>query len=269
MKLSEITPLYSPLDVEYSQAMSGPYRDLCMREDEYEIVAGLKNGRIDGFWRPMVAVGNETELKQRCEELWLLSQDWYYMDFLINGELSVVSKFLLEKGYRSRPVYTRVIDLSVPGRELHSSMRKSYKSLVNKCGNLDYGQIKDYAPVHEVYGGHERPDATWDIQQKMIDNNEAFVLTDGPDCSVLIYCNGKSAYYAGGRARGDMHAAVWHGGVVRSKIRGTKVFEFGEQVYHVGQVMMDGTRAGTKHINISKFKAGFGGKTMTRLILEK
>ncbi len=102
----------------------------------------------------------------------------------------------------------------------------------------------------------------------MIKAGQAFCLTDGPDVAVLIYHNDDCAYYAGGKALPgkNMHAALWKA-ILRSKLMGCKTFEIGEQVYHVGQRMMDGV-ATQKNVDISAFKAGFGGETATRLILE-
>ncbi|HIJ71132.1 MAG TPA: hypothetical protein HPP87_07190 [Planctomycetes bacterium] len=267
LRLNQLTPLYNDLDIAYSQAMSGPYEDVSYRGDDCEVVAGLKDGRITGFWRPMVAVGDDKSLKLHIERLYDISRDIYYMDFLANGKVSVVSEFLLRRGYRARPVYFQVIDLERSMGELHAGIRKSYKSLVTKTGNIDYGQIEDYVLPHSMHGGRERPDPTWKIQQGMIDRSEAFCLTDGPDAAVLIYCK-DAAYYAGGRSgKQNTHALLWQG-IVRSQIRGAKTFEVGEIAFHSGHTMSDGARADSKYVNISAFKRGFGGKTVTRLILE-
>lgn len=257
MKLSELTALYSELDCQYNQAMSGPYTDLSVRNDDCAIVAGLKDGRISGFWRPMVAVGTDKALQDKIERLWLISQDIYYMDFLVVGELSVISKFLLKQGYQARPYYTQIIDKTMPMEYLHAQLRKSYKSLVAKDEKINYGTIEDYRSCHERFGGHKRPDATWDIQCSMMNRDEAFVLTDGPDAAVLIYDNDYTAYYAGGRSAPEKntHSLLW-GGIIRSRATS---FELGEQVLYGDE----------KLVNISAFKKGFGGRTVTRLILEK
>ena len=109
--VSTQTALYSELDKEYNQLMSGPYKDLGC--------AGLKDGRITGFWRPVVGIYVEQLFK-----LWSVSQDIYYMDFLENG-LSGVSKVLLLKGYTATPYYTQIIDLTKSEQELKRDLRKS------------------------------------------------------------------------------------------------------------------------------------------------
>lgn len=257
MKLSELTALYSELDWQYSQAMSGPYEDLRNKSEDGDTVAGLKDGRISGAWRPMVCIGSDKWQKSEILRLWRYSDNIYYMDFLINGQLSEVSKFLLREGYKARPVYTQIIDRTLPIHILHNHIRKSYKSLINKYENVEYGGIDDYFIAHEKYGGHTRPYITWLIQASMIEKEEAFILMDGSDAAVLIYCNGYSAYYAGGRSSPDKntHALLWQA-IIRAECN---IFELGEQVFYGDE----------KLINISTYKRGFGGETQTRLILEK
>ena len=69
MKLSEHTALYSDLDWQYNNAMSGPYIDYRDKTDDGETVAGLKNGRISGAWRPCVCVGTAKYQKSEIKRL--------------------------------------------------------------------------------------------------------------------------------------------------------------------------------------------------------
>lgn len=268
IQLSDLTALYSPLDIEYAQAMSGPYEDHSVHYEDCTIIAGLKDGKLTGFWRPMVAVGDRRTVLAEIKRLYFdVCNNMVFMDFLIGGELSEAGRFLLERGYQARPVYTQVLDLTFSTVYLHTKLRKSYKSLVAKYENVDYGSADDYRRCHNRYSGRERPEKTWDIQARMIERQDAYVLTDGPDAAVLIYNNGITAYYAGGRSSPDKntHALLWQA-IIRSE---AKIFELGEQVFCVGQIMMDGRPATEKHVNIGHYKKGFGGQTMTRLILEK
>ena len=263
MKLAELIALYSPLDIEYNEALSGPYIDLSEYDGDNEIVVGMKEGKLSGFWRPIVAVGSEKFLKAQCERLWLISDDWYYLDFLIDGELSVVSKFLLKHGYRAKPVYTQMIDLTQTVRQLHLGLRKSYKSLVNKKEGIHSISIKEFQELHERVKEKKRPQETWDIQAKM-----KHAISRQGDCAVMFYQNEDgTAYYAS--AVGDnVHALIWHA-IEKFNNFCFKLVELGEQVYFPGQIMQDGKPATEKNVNISHFKAGFGGKTSTRLILDK
>jgi len=256
MKLEELTALYSPLDIEYAQAMSGPYEDLSFRSDEVTVIAGLKDGRISGFWRPVVAVGDDKLQKLHIECLYDICRNIYYMDFLIDGKLSVISQFLLRHGHKARPYYTQIIDTSKDPVILHIELRKSYKSLVKKYMNIEYGDINDYRYYH-VRTTKERCEKSWEIQEEMISDGEAVCMIDGENAAILIYNNEYSAYYAGGKSTTgfNTHALIWQA-IIRNK---GNMFEMGEQIFSSDE----------KLVNISKFKRGFGGMTQTRLILEK
>ena len=257
MKLEELTALYSPLDIEYSQAMSGPYEDLSFRSDEVTVIAGLKDGRISGFWRPVVAVGDERLQKLQIERLYDICRNIYYMDFLIDGRLSVISQFLLRHGHKARPYYTQIIDTSKEHHILHSEIRKSYKSLVNKCGNVGYGDITDYKVLHSLTTKPRYSSKSFVIQQRMLEAEEAVCMLDGNNAAVIIYKNQYSAYYAGGKSVPgfNTHALVWQA-IIRNK---GKIFELGAQLFSGDE----------KLVNISKFKRGMGGTTQVRLILER
>ena len=266
MKLEELTALYSSLDIEYSQAMSGLYEDLSFRSDEITIIAGLKDGRISGFWRPVVAVGDERLQKLHIERLFDICRNITYMDFLIDGKLSVISQFLLRHGHKARPYYTQIIDLTKSKEELHADLRKSYKSLINNdydsCCQPQGLYLPEYQQLHEKASGKQiRTQNTWSIQLDMLIQNKAYlVMQRGDVAGALIYFNDFCCYYASGKslANVNMHAVIWYA-IMEAWELGCKSFELGEQVFSGDE----------KLINISKFKRGFGGITQTRLILEK
>ena len=256
--VSTQTALYSKLDREYNQLMSGPYKDLGC--------AGVKDGRITGFWRPVVGISTE-----QLFDLWSVSQNICYMDFLEDG-LSEVSKVLLLKGYTATLHYTQMIDLTKSEQELKSDLRKSYKSLVNKkvITNEMY-VITPYQKLHERVRGTMRSQDTWDVQQRMVWQKQAFCLTQTrfrnarstlpsnviTDAGLIVYYNKDMAYYASGCFEVDSHALMWQA-ILKAKELGCKRFEMGEQVF-------DDSKVG----NISKFKRGFGGTCEVRLILER
>lgn len=264
MKFQELTALYSPLDIEYSQFMSGPYQDLSYRGDDCEIIAGLKDNRITGFYRPMVAVGDEKSLKLHIERLYDICRNIYYIDFLIDGKLSVISQFLLRQGYKARPYYTQIIDLNKSIEELHADLRKSYKSLVNQQRyDLIPGSIDDYRELHQAIKGNTRNDESWRIQDKMIMTGQAFCMLDNlPDtkAGTIFYINEYCAYYASAASKPDAnsHAVIWES-IRTCKAMGCRFVEMGEQIFYGDE----------KLVNISKFKRGFGKGTYTRLMLEK
>ena len=253
MKLEELTALYSPLDIEYSQVMSGPYEDLSYHDGDTKVIAGLKGGRISGFWRPVVAVGGDKDLKLHIERLYDICPNIYYMDFLIDGKLSVISQILLRHGHKARPYYTQIIDLTKSEEELHADLRKSYKSLVNKLDNLYVMAVAQYKGYCEVIKGKTRSDETWKIQEKI---HPICCVREDSGCMFYKYKDG--AYYFNGYGSGS-HSCVWWAIIKELKRTGCKYVEMGEQVFS----------GDPKLVNISKFKRGFGGTCQTRLILEK
>lgn len=255
--LKQLTALYTPLDIAYSQAMSGPYEDLSYHGQDCDVIVGLKDGRITGFWRPVVAVGDERDLKLHIVRLYEISRHITYMDFLIDGKLSVISRFLLRQGYRASPYFTQIIDIR-DMEVVRRNLRKSYKSLVNKTKGVNTTVFDRYYCLHREICGGLRPAKTWQIQEDMVDTGQAFVVA-GPGAAVLIYHNNHIAYYAGGRSLPgvDSHAVLWYAIETAHQLR-CKYFELGEQVF----------AGDPKLVNISKFKAGFGGETKIRLILE-
>jgi len=261
-KLEEHTALYSELDWEYNNVMSGPYENLSVRSDEGTIIAGLKDGIISGGWRPMVCVGPDKFQKLHIEALYDICRNFYYLDFLIDGKLSVISQFLLRHEHTARPYYTQIIDLTKTEEELHADLRKSYKSLCNSDDIDRRSTVNDLKLLHKKSrGGKTRPDKTWEIQRDM---GAYVVMNKAKTAGIMIYRWRYYLYYACAASIGDakIHHLLWYA------ISGTKTswvtskctgFEMGEQVFSGDQ----------KLVNISKFKRGFGGRTVTRLILEK
>jgi hypothetical protein len=197
-------------------------------------------------------VGGDKDLKLQIERLYDICPNIYYMDFLIDGKLSVISQFLLRHGHKARPYYTQIIDLTKTNEELHADLRKSYRSLVNKTGGIKVGRIRDYKRLHEKEKGKVRSDKTWSIQEKI----EPLVCTQNNRGS-MFYENKIGAYYFSATGENN-HATVWWS-ICLLKNRGYKFVEMGEQVFSGDK----------KQCDISLYKRGFGGTTVTRLLIEK
>ena len=248
-ELEKYTALYSDLDWEYNNVMSGPYQNLSFRCDEGTIIAGMKDDVISGAWRPMVCVGSDKFQKLHIERLFDTCRNFYYMDFLIDGKLSVISQFLLRHGHKARPYYTQIIDLSKP---MHEGLRKSYRSLVNKTTGIVPDTIEGYKEVHRFNKGITRPTRTWEIQKRM-----AIICNTRSNAGAMFYYNNFGGYYFS--SAGENNHAIVYSLLRRLQERGCVYAEMGEQVFS----------GDPKLVNISKFKRGFGGRTTTRLILEK
>ena len=261
------TALYSPLDIEYQQEYRGPFEDLSFYSDDAVVIAGLKDGMISGFGRPMVAFGDDKVLKEQIQRLYNISPHITYMDYLGGGTVSAVAKFLLQKGATAKPYFTQIIDLTKTEVELHADVRKSYKSLLNK-GNVTRigGHLATYKmrELHfQMHGYATRTPQTWQLQQKMIDEDQAYIYADmqGNDfvTACLVCYNDIWAYYASGASlpNTNSHHTIYSA-ICWAKCLGCHFFEIGEQVFSGIE----------KLINISKFKRGFGGRTYMRLMID-
>jgi len=269
--IEKYTPLFSTLGIQYQQAHSGPFEDLSYRGVDAVIIAALKNGQISGYGWPAVASGNPKILKREIQRLYDISPNIFYQDFLEQNKLSIVSKFLLRKGAKAIPYYTQVIGLTLSEEKLHEGVRKSYTSLINsRWGNtriiLDSNSVDleaVFSAFKELYYlkvDNPRPEETWEIQLEMVKAGEAFISADvegGKLLSVGLFLHNKyCCYYHVGKSLPNAlsHGIIWKA-ILHAKEIGLKRFELGEQVFY-GE---------PKLVGISRFKAGFGGRTKTRL----
>lgn len=260
-RLQWLTPLYSEIDLRYQNEYSGPYKDLSFCDDNCIVIAAEKKGVITGYGRPVVMLGTDKALKAQIERLYDISPDILFMDFLENNRLSAVSRFLMQQGLIAEPYFTQIINLRKTEEELHTHIRKSYKSICNSK-EIEFSVIEVLKEVHaEMHGKATRNSETWKLQDKMVSSGQAFVLADkGETCAALFYHNKHSAYYACSASRegGRTHPVIWEAMKVL-KSRGCKTLELGEQNFFGHE----------KNVNISRFKSGFGGECYTRLIIRK
>ena len=268
--LEQHTALYTPLDLEYAQEMSGPYRSLCDSSDGSSSttvachylpaaghagvsVAAVKDHKITGFWRPAVCFGSPWFQRVQLSQ-WLQTTDnIVYEDYLVDGVLSPISRSLLETGYRATPAYTQVLDVTLAESLLKRDLRGSYHSLVNKRADVWECTVADMRAIHLKYRGVTRSDASWRIQERM--NTVCFA--DGERAAVMFYYGPRWAYYAAAAGEGG-HACLW-AALMKLRTLGVQSVEMGEQVF----------AGDPKKINIASYKRGFGGVTKTRLLLTK
>jgi hypothetical protein len=258
--IDKSTPLYTPLDIQYQQQYSGPYEPL-----DFPMPAAIKDGTISGYGRPLVG-----DLpKEQVRKLYAISDKIWYLDFL-DGKLSNIGRFLLEQGHKPQPYYTQIIDLTQSVEKLHSRLRKSYKSLVNKEPVISVlGEVEPIHRLHvKAHGRETRSPATWFIQQRMMWKKQLFAMLqcefpnlNNPSIALpvaggLFYHNPEICYYGVGCSveGAGSHALLWKA-ILHAKKLGCKRFEMGKQVFSGDE----------KAVNISKFKRGFGGDTITYL----
>jgi len=213
------------------------------------MVVGSKNGFLSGYGRGAVVCGDSKKLIRSFRKLYAASKGIYYTDWPDDG-LSEISRYLLKHGASPTLKYEQLIDLS--SDTLHADLRKSYKSLINKRSPIDCA-VDELHTIHLKEAGREtRPQETWDIQQKMIDQGQAFCLRTEKAAALFIH-NEHVCYYGVAASQEDSHPIIW-AAIQRAKALGCRLFSLGEQVF-----------SDDKLGNISKFKRGFGGRTFTYL----
>ena len=223
-------------------------------------------------------------LKAELENI--LSQDTIskiiYRDYLAQTQLSFLSHFFLNRGAVATPHFTRVIELSLSGKDLYQQVRKSYKSLINWGGeNLSiklYDQqsiqkkdMNSFRQLHINTAGREtRSRKTWDLQYEMVCCGEAFLFFGELEkelvTAALFLCSPMYCVYGVSASNRDMfdkplsHALLWNA-ILHAKKIGCSILEMGDLQYP-----RQGDPVPTqKELGITTFKKGFGGQTLTHL----
>ena len=202
----------------------------------------------------------------------------WYRDFMIQGVLTSLSTHLLQKGAIAKPIFSQVIDLKDEKSLQKSSIRKSYKSLINwgkrelqpkiyDESNITWDHMNVFRQLHIDEAGREtRSEASWRLQYKMVKAGEAFVvfghLNDQIVSAGFFMHTNTNCYYGVSASRRDLfkkpmfHSLMWTA-IFHAKKLGCKWFEVGDQLYPNHPHANPPTK---KELNISKFKAGFGGQ---------
>jgi len=198
-----------------------------------------------------------------------------YRDYLQTNKVSTLASYLLSLGATSTTSFWREIDLNRPIEIIRQGVRKSYTSLINwgikelSPKIIDYStvslqDIENFRNLHkEVSGRTTRSKNSWLRQYEMVLNNNAFMVTgqikdEIVSAGFFIY-NSTNCYYGSSASKRDLfekplfHSLLWTS-IEHSKIIGCNWFEVGEQILKSSKVK-------SKEMNISNFKAGFGGST--------
>ena len=210
----------------------------------------------------------------------------YISDPILDGRLSYFSECLyslndrLSFDWRTR----RLIDLSLDEVFLRSSIRKSYRSLVNKgyrdfvpsiynSSTITYEFIDDFYQLHKREAGREtRPYSTWLRQFDAVKEDGAFctgAYTDGELVSAGYFITSdKHCYYGVSASRRDMfsqpvfHSLLWSS-ILYAKSLTLSVFEVDSNAGAFSST----SYLSEKEEGIRLFKSGFGGSLYPLLII--
>jgi len=237
---------------------------------------------------PCIALENKPKLTAKAAKTFLqefdrfiedVSGSIWYRDFMIEGVLTTLSTHLLQKGAIAKPIFSQVIDLKDEKSVQKSSIRKSYKSLINwgirelkpkvfDAKNITWELIDEFRRLHiRVSGRETRSKESWRRQFEMVQVGEAFVVLGNLENEVVsagFFMHSKTnCYYGISASRRDLfekpmfHSLMWTA-ILHAKELGCKWFEVGEQLYPNHPHETPPTK---KELGISKFKSGFGGET--------
>jgi FemAB family protein len=210
----------------------------------------------------------------------------WFRDFLIDCKASYLSTHLLSMGARANTLFSKTIDLKNDKSTRKSSIRKSYKSLINwgnrelqpkvfDASDITWELMNEFRLLHiRVSGRETRSEESWRRQFEMVEAGEAFVVfgrLDNELVSAGLFTHNKTnCYYQVSASKREMfekplfHSLMWMA-ILHAKKIDCKWFEIGEQHYPNHPYDKPPTK---KELGISEFKAGFGGETRILLDLE-
>lgn len=211
---------------------------------------------------------------------------FYYRDTMLDGSLSILSKYLLSKGAKATPRFSIFIDLLDSEKKLKSNIRKSYKSLISwgekelkssiyDASNITWKLINDFRLLHNKESGTETMSVlSWKKRLDIVKRGEAFLIMGYYNSELVtagfFTSSSSHCYYGSSASRRDLfdkpifHAILWKA-ILHAKKIGCKWFEVGDQINFY---ITTENSPSIKEKNISKFKAGFGGKTKVLLDIE-
>lgn len=252
------------------------------------------NNDLLAFEIPCISVENKTQLTAKASKEFItefektiskVNGSIISRDYLIDGELSTLSHYLLANGSIVSPLFTEEIDLKYDETILKRNLRKSYKSLVNwgmrelkpkiiDSSNVEWENIIEFMELHfQEAGKMTRTEKSWRRQYEMVKAGEAFVVFGHLNNEVvsagLFMHSNTHCFYSVSASRRDLfekplfHSLMWLA-IVHTKELGCRWFEVGEQLYPNHPSEKPPTK---KELGISEFKAGFGGKTICQLLL--
>jgi hypothetical protein len=234
---------------------------------------------------PSLYKGAEALMRDRIERLLRDSQAtrMIFRDQLAHGGLSALSLWALGNGAAPSVQLMQVIDLTRDDAWLWSDLTRSCRWGVNwGRKNMTVKVDRDPRSLDELRRLHfaaagfvTRSEETWAIQERQVQNDEAFVVTaarQGTVVSAALFIRSKfdclCGVSASDRSLFDKpigHVVLWEA-IRHARERGCLRFTTGLQVWqrnlpHLAEVT-------PKEANIAKFKRSFGGKTVPEMVID-
>lgn len=276
---------YLPLNIEYKKeyCSSNEYKNtsLIVFEGDEPIIAlfAYSTGTTFSFFNEpvdIVSIAFE-DRDQEARALSLLfntlkefAKKHHYTSILFHNNNHLLSAFF-SKLTQTDLRFEAYLDLTESKEIIKSSVRKSYKSLINwseknllteviSCDTPDYEKFINFRDFHRhVSGRITRSDRSWNLQYESLLNNEAYLVlgyyNDKLASGTLVTHGKKIAYYCVGVYDRELMAAdigLAHNNLLRAIYHAK---EIGLKEFNLGNLPLNNTDA--KEANIFYFKTGF------------
>ena len=236
---------------------------------------------LDFFLQPAVTQGIELEKAQYKKARNLLSfflsaHQSININFLfVENAVNAIEESVLGFGLQPSNKYFSVIKIVEDMDKYKTSIRKSYKSLVNwgmknleikimNSESLNRENFLDFKKLHlQASGRQTRSDESWDRQYDAIQNNHAFIILgylDGKlETGGLFFTDDRNCYYASSASnralfdKGLMHSIIYSA-VEYCMSNDFEFIVLGDKVFD--------SQSDKKIISISDFKSGFANEIL-------
>ena len=236
---------------------------------------------LDFFLQPAITQGLELDKVQYKKARNLLSSllvahRSININFLfVENAVNAIEESLLSFGLKPSNKYFSIIKVGEDMDKYKTSIRKSYKSLVNwgmknleiktiNAESLNRESFLDFKKLHlQASGRQTRSDESWDRQYDAIQNNHAFGIfgyLDGKlETGGLFFTDDSNCYYASSASnralfnKGLMHSIIYSA-VEYCKNNDFEYIVLGDKVFD--------SFSDKKIISISDFKSGFANEIL-------
>jgi len=195
-------------------------------------------------------------------------------------KLTFPALFFLKKNFSHKLLLRHKINIDIPLDKIKKNFRKGHISAIKwleknialkilDSTNVSDNDISNFRNLHIKTAKREtRSRHSWNIQQKMIEQNEAFAVFGYKNnklisASLFQHSKSKCFYSVGVSDRSEFtkpvsHLLIYHA-IKKAKELGCKEFDMGEQIFD--------SQYKAKESNISSFKRGFGGDTFCEMLI--
>ena len=206
---------------------------------------------------------------------------WRTNELSLNGDISQWNQILLEMGAILDKVnYEMFVDLSLPIKQIRSSIRKSFRPLVSSglknwnvtvMDKYNEKSWNKFIKLHKKVAGRvTRSIESWNIQHEAIRSGDAFLVYVSSRKGDMVgggyfdmsdqYCNYSVGSYDKDFSHEPLGHMVQYQAILTMKEKGKKIYYLGDRFYKE-----DLPSITKKRVDISYFQQGFSSKVFPRM----